>query len=118
LLAEIKFMEEKPKEEDKGSEEKSPQEKLDQQQFRNITIYHMHKDVVAEFKEWCKVHAGNKFPAGIQLLLSRAKVFDLMANLDSRIKALEHQVALLTQGKKSVEERSEQKQEVKTIGGK
>ncbi|RLE39476.1 hypothetical protein D6817_05540 [Candidatus Pacearchaeota archaeon] len=99
------------------SEEKSPQERFEQHEFRNITIYHMHKELVKEFKEWCKIHAGNKFPAGIQLLLSRAKAFDLLTTMESRIKALEQQVALLSQGRKSVEEHSEQKTEVKTIGG-
>lgn len=108
--------EKQPKEQE--SKEKSQEDKLDMQDFRNITIYNMHKDVVKEFKEWCKVHAGNKFPAGIQLLLSRAKVFDLVANLDGRIKALEHQIALITKGNKGVEEHSDKKPEVKTIGGK
>ena len=109
--------EEKQPKEQEGKKE-SQKDKLDMQDFRNITIYHMHKDVVKEFKEWCKVYAGNKFPAGIQLLLSRAKVFDLVANLDGRIKALEHQIALITKGNKSVEEHSDKKTEVKTIGGK
>ena len=110
-------MTEEKQTQEKESEAKDEKEKLDMQDFRNITIYHMHKDVVKDFKEWCKVNAGNKFPAGIQLLLSRAKVFDLVANLDARIKGLEHQIALITKGNKGVEEHSQSKPEVKTIGG-
>lgn len=106
-------------EENKTKEKESkadPKELLDQQDFRNITIYHIHKDVVDDFKEWCKVNAGNKFPAGIQLLLSRSKVFELMSNFDTRIKALEHNLSMLLNRQKSVEEHSE-KPKVKTIGG-
>ncbi|GEM_PF-3334261 len=109
-------MEQDQKNETEAKKE-DPKELLDQQEFRNITIYHIHKDVVSEFKEWCRIYAGNKFPAGIQLLLSRAKVFELISTMDSRIKALEYQVALLSQGKKSVEEHVETKKEIKTIGG-
>jgi hypothetical protein len=101
----------------KEKESVDPKEKLDQQDFRNITIYHIHKDVVDEFKEWCKVHAGNKFPAGIQLLLSRSKVFELMSNFDTRIKALEHNLSMLLNRQKSGEGHSEEKPKVKTIGG-
>jgi len=109
--------EEKKTKETESKEVLDPKEKLDQQDFRNITIYHIHKDVVDDFKEWCKVNAGNKFPAGIQLLLSRSKVFELMSNFDTRIKALEHNLSMVMNGQKSVEEHSPEKQKVKTIGG-
>jgi len=110
-------MTEENKTKEKESKEVDPKEKLDQQDFRNITIYHIHKDVVDDFKEWCKVNAGNKFPAGIQLLLSRSKVFELMSNFDTRIKALEHNLSMVMNGQKSVEEHSPETQKVKTIGG-
>lgn len=105
----------KPKEETE-SKATTPEEKLEQQEFRNITIYHMHKDVVAEFKQWCKIHAGNKFPAGIDLLLSRAKMYDSLTQVEMRLTAVEQQLAMLLPGKKSAEEHSE-KTQVKTIGG-
>ena len=104
----------KPKEETESKE--TPKEKMEQQEFRNITIYHMHKDVVTEFKQWCKIHAGNKFPAGIDLLLSRAKMYDSLTQVETRLAAVEQQLAMLLPGKKSAEEHSE-KTEVKTIGG-
>jgi hypothetical protein len=104
--------------EQKTSEDSKPNpvEAFNQKEFRNIQIYRMHKDVVSDFVDWCKKYTDGKYSAGISLLLSKAKAFDLIAGVDQRIKALEQQVALLMQSK-SVEEHSQTKPEIKTIGG-
>lgn len=91
-------------------------EVFEQTDFRNIKIYNMHKDVVAEFFEYCKKNAGGKHSAGIHLLLSKAKAFDMLYGMDARLRAVEHQVGLLV-NKQSVEEHSKPKVEIKTIGG-
>jgi hypothetical protein len=91
-------------------------EVFEQTEFRNIKIYNMHKEVVAEFFDYCKRNTGGRHSSGIHLLLSKAKAFDLMLGMDMRLKALEHQMGLLMQ-KGSVEEHSNLKHEVKTIGG-
>jgi hypothetical protein len=98
------------------NKESDPVESFAEQEYRNIRIFSMHKDVVTEFVDWCKRYAGGKYSAGIQLLLSKAKSFDLIAGLDLRIKSLEHEIALLKQSK-IVEEQSKQQPKVKTIGG-
>jgi hypothetical protein len=99
------------------TKESNPVESFAEKEYRNIRIFSMHKDVVTEFVEWCKKYAGGKYSAGIQLLLSKAKSFDLIAGLDLRLKSLEHEIALLKQSK-VVEEQSKQEPKVKTIGGK
>lgn len=97
-------------------EEKNPVEEFHQKQFHDITVYRMHNDVIADFVHYCKKYTDGKYSAGIQLLLSKAKAFDLVSNAEMRIKALEQQVALLVQSK-SVEEHSKPATKVKTIGG-
>jgi len=96
--------------------ESDPVESFAEKEYRNIRIFSMHKDVVTEFVDWCKKYAGGKYSAGIQLLLSKAKSFDLVASLDLRLKALEYEIALLKQSK-IVEEQSKEQPKVKTIGG-
>ena len=103
--------------EDKSKESEAVSaEVFEQSEFRNIKILNMHKDVVAEFFEYCKRNAGGKHSAGIHLLLSKAKAFDLLYGMDARLRAVEHQLGLLVQ-KQSVEEHSKPRPEVKTIGG-
>lgn len=91
-------------------------EVFEQSEYRNIKIYNMHKDVVAEFFDYCKKNTGGRHSAGIHLLLSKAKAFDLLIGMDNRLKSVEHQMGLLMH-KESVEEHSNPKPEVKTIGG-
>lgn len=82
--------------------------------YCDVTFYHMPEELVRDFKEYCRVHAGNKFGLGLSQLLFVFKDKQTYYGLLERVARLEEQVTSLLA--KSVEVEDEP-MVIKTFGG-
>lgn len=84
-----------------------------------IKIYHVHKDIVNEFKEFCKKYAHNRFDIGIKLLLDSFRekesylyVMSVINNLIKDVEMLKNDVY------KESDDQNNDSKIIKYIGGK
>ena len=90
---------------------------VNEEDFGDMTLYHVPVALVRRFKEFCRLHAKNKFGIGLEILLNTFTEKENYLFLMEAVMSLREEVARLKEQVVEMRPPKEDKKIVKTFGG-
>jgi len=85
--------------------------------YGDVTLFHVPVALVRRFKEFCRLHARNKFGIGLELLLNAFAEKESYLFLMDEVKSLREDVTRLQEEISKLQPQEVDKKKVKTFGG-
>lgn len=88
-----------------------------EENYVDMTLYHIPETLARNFKEFCRLHASNRFSVGLEVLLNTFKDKESYLYLLSELDNVKKDVELLKSNLPKKEEEDSKRKSLKTFGG-
>ncbi len=85
--------------------------------FADMTIFHIPESLARDFKEFCRVHASNRYGMGLELLLNSFKEKESYLFLLSEVSSLRKELEDLKIKLSELSPKKDEEKVIKTFGG-